>query len=85
MSMNCPYCKTEMLRGNACVSMSTSGCLLAFLTGGFSRHDLWFAGHEKEQETIIRSGWSRPALRCPRCKAVIIEGDKESEPTGDGR
>jgi hypothetical protein len=74
-----------MLPGNACVSMSSSGCLLALLTGGFSKHDLWFVGHEDGHETIIGSGWSRPALRCPRCKAVIIEGDKDSEPTAPTR
>jgi hypothetical protein len=74
--MNCPYCNAEMMAGSACISMSTSGCLLALLTGGVSRSDLWFASRDGSKDTIIPSGMSLPALRCPQCNTVIIRDEE---------
>jgi len=83
--MKCPYCNAEMLPGYAWVGTTWWGALVHGFLTPFSGILLRFEGEDGAEAKIVGAGGSQPAIHCPECNAMIIEGNKGLEPTPPAR
>jgi hypothetical protein len=75
--MNCPICKSPMVRGG--VSVRNSGWRLG--AASFTGDQVYFqslpSGEEKE---VMRNGWVRDAFHCAQCDATLVFDGRKTGP-----